>query len=145
MLDHHPEAFLSLNRPKCITMNQAHPSQNSAPELMEADSEEVQMRADFFKKLGYSSAEVKAALKKLGFGTDTNSVLGELVRSRVTTGSCVLSSGDSDERSPGWKVPLLPPSWTMGPCRPMPQLVEKKATDEELRPVVIDGSNVAMR
>lgn len=125
-------------------MDQAHPGQNSAPGLMEADSEEVRMRADFFRKLGYSSAEVKAALKKLGLGTDTNSVLGELVRSRATTGSCVLSSADSEEKNPGWKVTLLPPSWMTGPSRTTPQLVEKKATDEELRPVVIDGSNVAM-
>ncbi|KAM9352955.1 endoribonuclease ZC3H12A [Symphorus nematophorus] len=124
-------------------MDQALPSQSSASDQLEPNSEELQLRVDFFRKLGYSSAEVKAALRKLGLGTDTNSVLGELVRSR-TSPATSMSSSDSDERSTGQKDPLLPPSWALGPCRITPQLGDRKNTDTELRSVVIDGSNVAM-
>ncbi|XP_044064405.1 endoribonuclease ZC3H12A [Siniperca chuatsi] len=119
-------------------MDQAILSQSSASDLLEPDSEEFLLRVDFFRKLGYSSAEVKAALRKLGLNTDTNAVLGELVRSRTGTAPC-MSSSDSDE-STGQKDPLLPPSWALGPCRMKPQ----QTTDTELKPVIIDGSNVAM-
>ncbi|XP_070822738.1 endoribonuclease ZC3H12A [Chaetodon trifascialis] len=124
-------------------MDQALPSQSSASDLLEPDSEELQLRVDFFRKLGYSSGEAKAALRKLGLNTDTNSVLGELVHSRTGTAP-IMSSSDGDERSSGPNDPLLPPSWAPGPCRIAPQLGDRKNTDSELRPVVIDGSNVAM-
>ncbi|XP_041798485.1 endoribonuclease ZC3H12A [Chelmon rostratus] len=124
-------------------MDQALPSQSSASDLLGPDSEELQLRVDFFRKLGYSSSEAKAALWKLGLSTDTNSVLGELVRGRTGAAPC-MSTSDGDERSAGQSDPLLPPSWALGPCRITPQLADRKGTDTELRPVVIDGSNVAM-
>ncbi|XP_059196152.1 endoribonuclease ZC3H12A isoform X2 [Centropristis striata] len=116
---------------RCSRMDQSSP-----PDLPEPDSEELRLRVDFFRKLGYSSEEVQAALRKLGLSTDTNAVLGELVRSRTGSGP----DGDLT----GQKDPLLPPSWTPGPSRNTPQLGERKTTDTELRPVVVDGSNVAM-
>ncbi|XP_028281284.1 endoribonuclease ZC3H12A [Parambassis ranga] len=122
-------------------MAQALPSQRTPSDLQEADSEELQLRVDFFRKLGYSSAEVKAALRKLDLSTDTNAVLGELVRSRTSAPPAV-SSSDSNERS--LKDSLLPPSWTLGPPRITPQLGDGKNTATEFRPIVIDGSNVAM-
>ncbi|XP_070691869.1 endoribonuclease ZC3H12A [Pempheris klunzingeri] len=122
-------------------MDQAHPSQSSALGLFEPDSEELQLRVDFFRKLGYSTAEVRAALTKLGLSADTNAVLGELVRLRSRAGA---AGSDGDERSAGQKDSLLPPSWALGPCRITPHLGDRKSTDTELRPVVIDGSNVAM-
>ncbi|KAE8289068.1 Endoribonuclease ZC3H12A [Larimichthys crocea] len=124
-------------------MDQALTSQSSTSELLESDNEELQLRVDFFRKLGYTAAEVKAALEKLGLSTDTNSVLGELVRSRTSTAPSVPGS-DSDERSIGQKDPLLPPSWGLGSCRITPQHKDRKNADTELRPIVIDGSNVAM-
>uniref|UniRef100_UPI0037E87FC4 ribonuclease ZC3H12A isoform X1 n=2 Tax=Semicossyphus pulcher TaxID=241346 RepID=UPI0037E87FC4 len=127
--------------PRCSRMDQELPSQSSASDMPEADSDELQLRVDFFRKLGYSSAEVKAALRKLGLSTDTNSLLGELVRSRTSTAPS-MSSTDSDERS--LKDILLPPSWAPGPSRNTSQVGDWKTTDAELRPVVVDGSNVAM-
>lgn len=124
-------------------MDQVLPSQSSASGLVEPESEEFQLRVDFFRKLGYSSAEVKAALRKLGLCTDTNSVLGELVSSRTSNAPC-MSSSDNNERSVGQYDPLLPPSWTTAP-RISPQHGDRKTTDTELRLIVIDGSNVAMR
>ncbi|KAM6995003.1 endoribonuclease ZC3H12A [Tautogolabrus adspersus] len=124
-------------------MDQALLSQSSASDQHEPDSEELQLRVDFFRKLGYCSEEVRAALRKLGLNTDTNSVLGELVRSRTSTAPC-MSNSDSDERSTGQKDPLMPPSWAPGPCRTTTQVGDQKTADAVLRPVVIDGSNVAM-
>lgn len=130
-------------RPRCFMMDQVLPSHSSSSGLLEPDSEEFQLRVDFFRKLGYSSAEVKSALRKLGLCTDTNAVLGELVSSRTSSPPC-MSSPDNDERSIGQKDPLLPPSWTTAP-RISLQHGDRKNTDTELRPIVVDGSNVAMR
>lgn len=127
-------------RARCSEMDQALPSQSSASELLDPDSEELQLRVDFFRKLGYSSAEVKTALRKLGLNTDTNSVLGQLVRTTAGTAP-IMSGSDGEETSAGQKDPLLPPTWALISCRIPPQI----NPDTELRPIVIDGSNVAIR
>ncbi|KAK2844862.1 hypothetical protein Q5P01_011521 [Channa striata] len=129
-----------------LQMDQTLQRQSPVPDLLDSDSDELQLSVDFFRKLGYSSAEVKAALSKLGLSTDTNAVLGELVRSRTSTAPCA-SSSDSNERSAGQKDLLLPTSWTQnGPSGPRmtPQPGNRKNSDPELRPIVIDGSNVAV-
>ncbi|KAM3873056.1 endoribonuclease ZC3H12A [Diretmus argenteus] len=132
-------------------MDQALPSQqNSAASSvqLEPDNEEqLHLRVDFFRKLGYSSAEVRAALSKLGLSTDTNSVLGELVGSRTSAGP-YLPHPDSEEKGAGQKDPLLASSWALGSRRVttlLPsQLEDRRDTESELKPIVIDGSNVAM-
>ncbi|KAM8869940.1 endoribonuclease ZC3H12A isoform 2-T2 [Spinachia spinachia] len=113
-------------------------------DLLDPNSEELQVRVDLFRKLGYPSAEVKAALRKLGLSTDTNSVLGELVLSRADAAPCGTGS-DVGEVGPGRKDPLLPPSWAAaGPWRVNLHPGDQRNPDAELRPIVIDGSNVAM-
>lgn len=112
----------------------ALPCQNPAPDPAKPYSDALQLRVDFFRKLGYSSKDVEAALRKVDLDSDTNAVLGELVRIGARAAPCI-SNSDNDERSTGFKNSLLPLSWTS---------VQKKNTDEELRPIVIDGSNVAM-
>lgn len=91
---------------------------------------DLQKKVDFFRKLGYSPQEVKAALRKLGLGTDTNAVLGELVRSGAKAvppssfhSEESLSSGGGGQGSRD----------------------DTAEADTDLKPVVIDGSNVAMR
>lgn len=121
----------------------ALPCQHPAPDPAKPDRNELQLRVDFFRKLGYSSKDVEAALRKVDLDTDTNAVLGELVRIGARAAPCI-SNSDNDGRSTGFKNSLLPLSWTSGPSRSMPEAVQKKNTDEELRPIVIDGSNVAM-
>ncbi|KAI9999983.1 hypothetical protein NQD34_011826 [Periophthalmus magnuspinnatus] len=121
----------------------ALPCQNPSPDLAKPDSEESQLNVNFFRKLGFTSNDVKAAMRKVDVDTDTNAVLGELVRNGARPAPCI-SNSDYDERSAGFKNSLLPPSWTSGPSRNAPEAVHKKHTDEELRPIVIDGSNVAM-
>lgn len=125
-------------------MDQAFSSLSYFPDQLDPECEELQLRVDFFRKLGYSLTEVNAALTKLGLSTDTNSMLGELVRNRTSTAPCI-SNSDSDERSMGKKDHLLPPSWALGPFRITPKHGDKNSADTDLRPIVIDGSNVAMR
>ncbi|KAM9798642.1 endoribonuclease ZC3H12A [Neosynchiropus ocellatus] len=108
-----------------------HQSSDSEP-----NHEELQQHVGFFRKLGYSTPEVEAALSKLGLNPDTNSVLGELVQ----TSTPHISSRSFDKRSSARSDEAPHPS----PLRPSKHLGESKVGDSDLRPVVIDGSNVAM-
>lgn len=106
------------------------------PETKEA-SAELQMKVDFFRKLGYSSSEIHSVLQKLGVQADTNTVLGELVKH----GSATEASTD-----PCPQLPLVPRGGsTPKPSSLEPSLPEEDKEGSDLRPVVIDGSNVAMR
>ncbi|XP_028327332.1 endoribonuclease ZC3H12A isoform X2 [Gouania willdenowi] len=100
-------------------------------------SEIEDLNVDFFRKLGYSSVEVKAAFRKLGQSTDTNAVLGELVRTRNCTSTVSVCDGD-DRNLNQRELPLL--------LHPLSPRVSSQHRDAEtgLRPIVIDGSNVAM-
>ncbi|XP_026866861.2 ribonuclease ZC3H12A [Electrophorus electricus] len=105
---------------------------------------ELQLRVDFFRKLGYSPQEVQAALLKLGLGTDTNTVLGELVR----TGARASPTANQEAEEGG--SPQV--HWWGGSTRSKetPRDTWHSAqedmaeTNSELKPIVIDGSNVAM-
>ncbi|XP_006886650.1 PREDICTED: ribonuclease ZC3H12A [Elephantulus edwardii] len=106
----------------------------------EASAAELQMKVDFFRKLGYSSSEIHSVLQKLGVHADTNTVLGELVKHGSATERERQASPD---RSP--QLPLVP----RGGGTPKTSTVESSPPEEakegsDLRPVVIDGSNVAM-
>ncbi|CDQ81572.1 unnamed protein product [Oncorhynchus mykiss] len=116
-------------------MDQAFPSlQTPATGQFEPNTGELQLRVDFFRKLGYSPMEVRSALLKLGLSTDTNSVLGELVRSGASTSTSNSTIPESATQAPAW-----PP---LGPMAP--RETDQRDTDSELKPIVIDGSNVAM-
>ncbi|MEQ2177096.1 hypothetical protein GOODEAATRI_000246 [Goodea atripinnis] len=107
------------------------------PQLLEA-------QLNFFHKLGFSTAQVQAVQRK--FGTDTDKVLGELVRigagredkqEPVTTVSVLVPRRDSKARAPELLVPVTDSSSLSR---------EDNGEDgDALRAVVIDGSNVAMR
>ncbi|XP_029475971.1 endoribonuclease ZC3H12A [Rhinatrema bivittatum] len=101
------------------------------------EQSEVRMKVDFFRKLGYSSEEIHVVLQKLGCQADTNTVLGELVKHGAAaaereappedpTDSLLLPRGGSASKSPS----SLPPS--------------EETEANNLKPIVIDGSNVAM-
>ena len=79
---------------------------------------------DFALKLGYSASSINTGLSKLGASANVNSLLSELVRAessakQLEEGSSTFSGNEKPHPSPE--------DWT---C---------------LRPIVIDGSNVAMR
>lgn len=95
---------------------------------------------EFFQKLGYRREDVVRVLGKLGEGALVNDVLRELIQtgSRPGTGE-------------GSGAPLLVPR---GSCAALDSVQRRPAAELEedcggpagsLRPIVIDGSNVAMR
>nr|XP_046274548.1 ribonuclease ZC3H12A [Scatophagus argus] len=109
------------------------------------DQQHLEAQLDFFHKLGYSTAQVQAVAQQFGPHMDTDKVLGELVRIRagqkakhgpVTTMSVLVPRGDIQAAGSTLLVPFTASS---------PQSKEESAEDEDaLRPIVIDGSNVAM-
>nr|XP_028595048.1 endoribonuclease ZC3H12A [Podarcis muralis] len=106
---------------------------------LEQDSTEMQMKVDFFRKLGYSSEQILAVLQKHGLNADTNTVLGELVKHGMATGE--RDPAEAPQDAP--EAPLVPRGGAanQSPTRATP--LEGK-DGENLRPIVIDGSNVAM-
>lgn len=97
-------------------------------------------KMDFFQKLGYSQEDVAKVLGKLGDGALVNDVLQELIR----TGS---RPGARETQT----VPQLVPRGSSGLPDSAPwgsgAAPEEDCGDpaSSLRPIVIDGSNVAMR
>ncbi|XP_012294706.2 endoribonuclease ZC3H12A [Aotus nancymaae] len=116
------------------------PRQAQEPAAEEASALELQMKVDFFRKLGYSSTEIHSVLQKLGIQADTNTVLGELVKHGMATERERQVSPD-----PCPQPPLVPRGGGTPKAPNLePPLPEEDKEGSDLRPVVIDGSNVAM-
>ncbi|TUE36589.1 putative ribonuclease ZC3H12B [Bagarius yarrelli] len=107
---------------------------------------DYQSKMEFALKLGYSGEQVEAVLSKLGPSALTNDVLAELVRlgnkgenetqAQTQTSSGLTAAGLLlNPRSSGGKEAVSPET-----------SVEEETNDayDNLRPIVIDGSNVAM-
>ncbi|KAJ3608944.1 hypothetical protein NHX12_023472 [Muraenolepis orangiensis] len=113
---------------------------------------------DFFRKLGYSAAQVRSVMQK--FGHDTDRVLGELVRTGASPQGHGEAPGSTTTTSTGTTTTTGTGTTTTGGggvselgsrggsgresggCSPESQ--EEAGDREALRPIVIDGSNVAM-
>nr|XP_035930902.1 probable ribonuclease ZC3H12D [Halichoerus grypus] len=96
-------------------------------------------KMEFFQKLGYSPEDVVRVLGKLGEGALVNDVLQELIQ-----------TGSRPGAHEGSAAPLLVPR---GSCATPDSALRRPAAELEedcgdpassLRPIVIDGSNVAM-
>ncbi|XP_027959091.1 probable ribonuclease ZC3H12D isoform X1 [Eumetopias jubatus] len=96
-------------------------------------------KMEFFQKLGYSPEDVVRVLGKLGEGALVNDVLQELIQTSSRPGA-----------HEGSAAPLLIPR---GSCATPDSALRRQAAELEedcgdpassLRPIVIDGSNVAM-
>lgn len=109
------------------------------PGIKPASDREYQSKMDFALKLGYSAEQVEAVLNKLGAAALINDVLAELVR---------LGNKVEPENQP---CSSMATSISRAPCvkeNDSPEVsVEEESVDtyDNLRPIVIDGSNVAMR
>ncbi|KAM9233740.1 putative ribonuclease ZC3H12D [Dugong dugon] len=107
---------------------------------------EPSSKMEFFQKLGYGQEDVVRVLGKLGEGALVNDVLRELIQ----TGSRPATQGRPAGGAAAAAVPLLVPR---GSCGRSDSVQCRLGTDPEeecgspagaLRPIVIDGSNVAM-
>lgn len=107
-----------------------------------ADPQHLETQLDFFHKLGYSTAQIEAVKQQFGPNVDRDKVLGELVR---------IGAGREAKQGPVTTLSVLVEAH-VGPTLLLPFTESSSESKEEnsedayaLRPVVIDGSNVAMR
>ncbi|XP_077408124.1 putative ribonuclease ZC3H12C [Vanacampus margaritifer] len=112
-----------------------------APALVD---EQYQAKLGFALKLGYSEETVRLVLSKLGPRTLINDILGELVKRGSSDGEQPVGSSASTSTSSSscssYSSSDLPAAPGLdSPCPPDPL-----CDQENLRPVVVDGSNVAM-
>ncbi|XP_067862540.1 ribonuclease ZC3H12A [Heptranchias perlo] len=106
--------------------------------LSSVDSSELQMKMDFFRKLGYAPEQIHTVFQKVDSNADTNTILGELVKVEGTVEKeCV------PEEVP---VPALVSRGGPSTKAPTGTPVTEEVQEQEanLRTIVIDGSNVAM-
>ncbi|XP_026145469.1 endoribonuclease ZC3H12A-like [Carassius auratus] len=123
------------------------PAQSSpTPDESSEPCSEFQAQLDLFLKLGFSQTQIRATFLKLGLNADTNRVLGELIqaageseeREEPTASTVLVSRGDASNKVQS----------AQNHCHNVPAVSgapEELVEDEDaLRPIVIDGSNVAM-
>lgn len=99
-------------------------------------SKEYQTKLDFALKLGYSEEQVLLVLSKLGTNALINDILGELVK---------LGSKSESEQNGSVSTNVREPSSFESQRSESPFHQEAIDDSDNLRPIVIDGSNVAMR
>lgn len=134
------------SRPESSDRGDSAP-QESTPPATDPDSH-YRTKVDFARKLGYSEELVVLVLKKLGPDALTNDILGELVKLGTKTeteqhSSLAKSQSSSSSSLLGSSSSSLSSTSSLDSCRPLFQLALNDI--ENLRPIVVDGSNVAMR
>ncbi|XP_075706649.1 endoribonuclease ZC3H12A [Rhinoderma darwinii] len=132
--DNFDSGFRSISYDKSLKGTRSDRSPEKSSSADHADQSETQMKVDFFRKLGYSSEEIHAVLQNLGMEADINTVLGELVKHGGNPEKEVVPEEPSDS--------VLVPRGGSG-ARPSTSSAEDNDSNN-LRPIVIDGSNVAM-
>lgn len=99
---------------------------------------EYQTKLEFALKLGYSEEQVQLVLKKLGTDALINDILGELVKLGNKT--------EMDQSVSNSNTSIMREASSLESQRSDSPLQEDVPVDgDNLRPIVIDGSNVAMR
>ncbi|KAM9328446.1 putative ribonuclease ZC3H12C [Pholidichthys leucotaenia] len=114
------------------------------PSTTEPGGKEYQAKLEFALKLGYSEETVRLVLSKLGPDTLINDILGELVKlgtksdSEQPAGLLASTSSSSSSSSCGCSDLLD------GQRSDSPGPSDSLCDQDNLRPIVVDGSNVAM-
>nr|XP_057907164.1 probable ribonuclease ZC3H12C [Doryrhamphus excisus]XP_057907165.1 probable ribonuclease ZC3H12C [Doryrhamphus excisus]XP_057907167.1 probable ribonuclease ZC3H12C [Doryrhamphus excisus] len=123
-------------------------SQESNPSASDpsptAVDKDYRAKLDFALKLGYSEETVRLVLSKLGPQTLINDILGELVKrgssdGELSVASSACTSTSSSSCSSYSSTDLQTGQRLDSPCPP-----ESLCDQDNLRPIVVDGSNVAM-
>uniref|UniRef100_A0AAY4EIU2 C3H1-type domain-containing protein n=1 Tax=Denticeps clupeoides TaxID=299321 RepID=A0AAY4EIU2_9TELE len=104
----------------------------------QASDRDYQTKMDFALKLGYSGERVESVLSKLGSSALINDVLAELVR--------LGNKGEVDAQAGAGPATLAPRGLGVKEAASPEVSLEEESVDscDNLRPIVIDGSNVAM-
>uniref|UniRef100_I3K2V5 C3H1-type domain-containing protein n=1 Tax=Oreochromis niloticus TaxID=8128 RepID=I3K2V5_ORENI len=129
----------------CEHLPEPPPSLSASEPGYEAGGKEYQAKLEFALKLGYSEETVRLVLSKLGPDTLINDILGELVKlgtksdSEQPAGLLASTSSSSSSSSSCGCSDLLEGQRSDSPCHS-----DSLCDQDNLRPVVIDGSNVAM-
>lgn len=159
---HSKNAHQPLCRTQCVDLGTEGPPEPPEPEaegppelpadpappapVVETGGKEYRAKLEFALKLGYSEETVRLVLSKLGPDTLINDILGELVKlgtkadGEQPPGSLASTSSSSSTSSSCGCADLLDGQRADSPCPS-----EALGDQDNLRPVVVDGSNVAMR
>ncbi|XP_056313585.1 probable ribonuclease ZC3H12B isoform X2 [Danio aesculapii] len=116
----------------------APPSSASPMSLRQTSDRDYQTKMDFALKLGYSGEQVESVLSKLGANALINDVLAELVR--------LGNKGDPESQTVAGSASFAPRAVGAKEAVSPEASLEEDSSDtyDNLRPIVIDGSNVAM-
>lgn len=106
------------------------------------DQSEYTSRVEFGLKLGYTESQVQTALIKIGPRTDQNELLAELIKLGATNASCSSNCNPDKAECSDLKSNLSRDAQSLPSSSAS---LSKQTITSCLRPVVIDGSNVAMR
>ncbi|TNN56479.1 putative ribonuclease ZC3H12C [Liparis tanakae] len=136
-----PSPELGLKSPPSSPCKRPAPPSDPSPD---AGGKEYRAKLDFALKLGYPEETVRLVLSKLGPAPLINDILGELVKlgtradGEQPAGPLASASSSSSSSSCGCSD-LLDGQRSDSPCAP-----DALSDQDNLRPVVLDGSNVAM-
>ncbi|KAK2911131.1 hypothetical protein Q8A67_003264 [Cirrhinus molitorella] len=116
----------------------APPASSAQMPLRQTSDRDYQTKIDFALKLGYSGEQVESVLSKLGSSALINDVLAELVR--------LGNKGDPESQAAAGTAGLTPRAVGAKEAVSPEASLEEDPSDtyDNLRPIVIDGSNVAM-
>ena len=119
----------------------ASSDEDSGVSVVDKSDPRYEIRLEFAVKLGYTECDLDKVINKHGLGCDENRLLQELIENSA---GCVNPEGENVEsHSPVLPVPDIASSEVFQGV--MKKLNKSEDSGSNLRHIVIDGSNVAMR
>lgn len=154
--DAEEQSHQQVSRTTSDTLGQEFAEYVSQPDPQYQDkSPGYTQRVEFALKLGYTERLVQAALQRLGPNPAQNELLAELIKLGSQPGAKgtgefaaepghteTLLASSADYGTPG--LVLQPPGGPLASNTLLGGTTSTSASEESLRPIVIDGSNVAM-